>query len=497
MRNVGGGTLTNFRLTIGTTANGTVPFVVESNAGVIFTGTVMTDSPVVVSVPNDRQVINSDFSNREKGVRVYSTGGDPLYIVAENFVPFVNHGVYLAYPSLSFGIDQYQYGVVSADDSSDTLNSQFLLVGCENDTSITITPTQPINLPMNLQQVSTAVSIQAGNPSHTFTLNRMQTLLVSSVDDLTGTKIISNKPLTVISGHECANIPLTEGGCEPFAVQVPPAATWGTQFLLAPFTGRDGPQAYKAISSSNNATIIYTCGSESSLTPENSILSFFSASYCYLQSTDPIFLTEFSFGGSIDNLGDPSISIISPLDQYIKAVDFVSLPRDDFDFNYISVTVAAEHFDIESILLDDVAIDCVWEDIMDSDANIVGHGCSKLISSCPDHPRKHTVSHSAENGMLSVLVYGFNSIPALGYAYLAGQVLGVAGNNGGNIDLEINFLPILDLTTLPAVSELDRTQVDATSDPITIPSGFIFGNEIVTLAYVSQVLISSMPPQNF
>jgi hypothetical protein len=491
MQNIGGSTFSEFRLIISTTANGTVPFVVESNAGVIFNGTVMADNPVMVIVPNDRQVLNSDFSNREKGIHVYSTGDDSLYIVVENFLTTLNHGVYLAYPSLSLGVDQYQYGVVSAGDISGFLNSQFLFVGCENDTTITITPTQPITLPMDLQQTSTTVTIQPGIPSHTITLNRMQTLLVLSVNDLTGTKILSNKPLTVISGHECASIPLTEAGCEPFAVQVPPAATWGTQFLLAPFTGRNGPHAFKAISSSDNTTIAYTCGSESRLSLETSVFSFFSASYCYLQSTDPIFLTELSFGGTLDNRGDPSISIVSPLDQYIKSIDFVSLPANTFSSNYISVTVAAEHFAPESILLDDDVISCEWEDILDSDSNVVGHGCATSISSCLDHPRNHMVSHSAENGTLSVLVYGFESLPALGYAYLAGQVLEIAGSNDGNIDVEINFLPILDLTTLPGVLELDRTQVDATSDAITIPNGFIFGDEIVTVAYVSLLTYTS------
>ena len=425
MRNIGASPFVSLRLIVGTPANSSVTFVVENNAGMIHTGTVTSSVPVAVTIPSDQQVTDSNFNNRLKGIHVYSTEGDPLYVVAENFLSFLNHGVYIAYPCLSLGenIDRYEYGIVSVDDPTDTLNSQFLLVGCEDDTTITITPTQSITMPEDIQRSSTVVTVEPGTTSHEITLNTMQTLLVLSVDDLTGTIIVSNKPLAVISGHECANIPLSEAGCEPLAVQVPPIATWGTKFLLAPFAGRDGPQAFRAVSSKSNTSYVYTCDSESRFAPETSALSFFSAAYCYLQSTDPVFLTELSFGGSIDSKGDPTISMISPLDQYINAIDFVSLSSGEFPSNFISVTVAAEHYNPDSILLDGQPINCVWWEITDRDANIIGYGCNKTVSSDSGRPKKHTVSHSEEDGLLSVLVYGFSSFPGRGYAYLAGQVL--------------------------------------------------------------------------
>ena len=72
----------------------------------------------------------------------------------------------------------------------------------------------------------------------------MQTLLVLHADDLTGTNVLSNKPLMVISGHECAYAILNYNdivmcfcvlipSCEPQALQVPLTTTWGTRFLIA------------------------------------------------------------------------------------------------------------------------------------------------------------------------------------------------------------------------------------------------------------------------
>ena len=424
MKNIGGSQLASLRLIIGTPASGNVQFTVENSAGMIQTGTVTSNTPVVVSIGSDQQVVATDFTNRNKGIHVYSNDGNPLYVVVENSITFLNHGVNLAYPCLSLGenVDEYEYGVVSVDDPTNILSSQFLLVGCEDNTTITITPEQSISLPTDIQRPSSDVTIESGTESHKIVLNKMQTLLVLSVDDLSGSKIVSNKPLTVISGHECGSIPLSEAGCEPIAVQVPPVSTWGTKFLLAPFAGRDGPQAFKAVSSKSNTSFTYTCDSNSRFAPNTKILSFFSNAYCYLESTDPIFMTELSFGGSIDRKGDPAISIISPIDQYIKTVDFVSLATNAFSVNYISVTVTTEDYDPDNILLDGNPINCEWQEIRDRDS-IVGYGCNKSISSHSSNPTKHSVLHSSETGRMSVLMYGFNAFPGRGYSYLSGQLL--------------------------------------------------------------------------
>ena len=424
MRGIGGVSLTNLRVTVGTPAEGSVTFVIESSNEVIHTGTVTSDAPVVVDIPEELQVIESNFANRGKGIHVYSTGDELIYVLGENFLTFLNHGVFLAYPCLTLeNTEEYEYRAITNDVESQ-LFSEILLVGCENNTEITITPTQTISLPQNAQMTSTAVTIEP-DTTYDLTLNQMQTLLVLSTSDLSGTKITSNKPLTVLSGNECANVPLSGSGCEPFAVQVPPIATWGNTFLLAPFAGRDGPSVYKAVSSKNDTSFLARCGDASPFTPSASVFVLNSEVYCYFEATNPIFVVQFSFGASIDGRGDPSMSIVSPIDQYINATEFVTLSTSDFASHYISITVAAEHYNPSSIVLDGNTIDCDWQPIANRSNSTVGYGCSKAISSGSNVPAKHSVSHSDDGGLLSVLVYGFNIFPAQGYAYLTGQALSV------------------------------------------------------------------------
>ena len=428
MRNLGGGAFTSLRLVIGTTAE-SADYVVETSAGeMIQMGMVSSGTPVVVEIPShlELQITQSNFENREKGIHVYTTGDETIFVIGENFIHPLNYGTFLAYPCITVAGDaSYEYYVVSTDDPTDFLHSQFLLVGCEDDTTITVTPSQSVTIPQDPQtSMTTSVTVEANTMSDEFTLNQLQTLLVSSVDDLTGTKIVSNKPLTVISGHECANVPSSESGCEPLALHVPPLATWGTKFLLAPFAGRTGVQNFKAISA-EAASIIYTCGTTSRGAQGVTTLEINTDEYCYVESSQPLLLVQLSTGGSIDSKGDPAVAMISPIDQYVSEIAFFSLPTSNFPSNYISVTVSAEHYDAESIMLDEAAIDCEWQEIRNDEEEIVGYGCSKEVTSGANNPTQHSVTHTGANGLLSVLVYGFSAFPGRGYAFLAGQKIAV------------------------------------------------------------------------
>lgn len=57
--------------------------------------------------------------------------------------------------------------------------------------------------------------------------------------------------------------------------------------------------------------------------------------------------------------------------------------------------------------------------------------------------------------------------------------------DGEEIVIDFESLDFVNLMTFPGAKELDNTRPDATSDPIYIPDGLIFGDELVTSAYVS------------
>ena len=428
-------TLTTLRLVIGTTASNAA-FVITRDPNTDDTspcnndvvemfcikGNVSVNHPAVIDVPSDLLVLSP--ADRNKGIRVYTENGEEIFVVGENQVSIINHGTFLAYPCLTLdAIDRYEYYAVSRKGSS-AFSSQVLIVGCEQDTTISITPTHQLTLPVDLQNAtSQTVTVEAGT-TRNFTLHRMQTLFLNSSNDLTGTKITSDKPLSVISGHECSSVPSLTSGCEPLAVFVPPSITWGTDFLLAAFAGRNTSSFYKFVST-EETTLMLTCGDSTRehIINENSLEYSLVVDYCYLRSSNPVLVVQLAVSGSIDGRGDPAITLVSPIDQYVNSVSFVSLRMRDFADSYITVTVPRESFNANNILLNGDVLDCQWNSIS-SGSEVAGYGCRKPLVGFDDMPRQHTVSHAQENGLISVIVYGFSSFTAIadiGYAFLAGQ----------------------------------------------------------------------------
>lgn len=52
------------------------------------------------------------------------------------------------------------------------------------------------------------------------------------------------------------------------------------------------------------------------------------------------------------------------------------------------------------------------------------------------------------------------------------------------VETEIETLPFFTLDGIPELRELEREE-DAASEPINIPNGFLFGDQYVSIAYVS------------
>ncbi len=420
------------QLIIGTPSSDSIVGFTVNATDIFQTGQVSFNNPAVVTIDYfDLAVVASDFNNREKGVYIRATEA-PIFVIVTTDSAFFGFGDYLAFPRLDFQQESYEYFAVSTS-SQVELKSQVILVGTVNDTQITIFPTVSVGLPEDAQdETSPMVVIAAGN-NHTVTLNQRQTLLVFSdapSADLTGTKIVANKPLTVISGHQCGNVPESFSFCEQLAVQVPPTLTWGTEFLLAPFDGRTTGQYYKVVAAEDNTAFLFKCGtSNTTILPSlaaggSQLFSTDPNTYCYLTSQKPVFVVQLATGGSTstmgDNLGDPVMAIVSPTHQYTNRVVFIAPQTITIETHFISVTVGAEDYNTEDILFDDLPIQCVWIEIQSNDGSIIGYGCTLRIIA-----GSHTISHNKTVGRLSVLAYGFDPSPLLGYAFIAGMEFNV------------------------------------------------------------------------
>ena len=173
-----------------------------------------------------------------QGIHIQAPDSNEIVVFGSNEEFFSVDG-FLALPCPWLQAEQYNYHAVSAPPSTSytviNSNSAILTVSCNNGTQITFTPT------------ATITTISAGT-STTVTLAKVQPLYIQSKGDLSGTRIVSNQPISLFNGHECAYSPPTQGiQCDHLVEQIPPTSTWGKVFITAPSADRKTGDIFKIV----------------------------------------------------------------------------------------------------------------------------------------------------------------------------------------------------------------------------------------------------------
>ena len=386
-----------------------------------YVGTTCYQNPHKVAIPASYEVLDHTYSWRRKGLKVYSLDSESISVIAWSYRSQSDFMSYLALPCHKQPTTKYTYYVVSTLGWSDQ-TSQFMIIGCHNNSNVTIIPNNDITVPSDLQ-VSAAVNIiiKAGN-SFNFVLHSLQTFFVFKPHvDLTGTNIISDSPLTIISGHEAARIPAGTYDADPIVTQLTPTITWGKSFLLPPHMGRSNGQSYKVIATDNKTNAVKTCGTNSIteriIFDESNINWFYTTNnvYCSIISDQPIYVVQIGVGQGHagGNFGDPSLNTVPPIEQYVYSTQFSALLSSGT--SYYSMVVPNDAYFNKSLLINNVLANPQWVLIYASNGSIYGYGYSTSFSGT------NTVAHPNPNGKLFVSIYGWTSYA--GYSYVGDMKL--------------------------------------------------------------------------
>ena len=358
---------------------------------------------------------------------------------------------YTAFPCVPIpNAKAYDYYAVSvplgsdaiADSSSFSPNSSFLIVACQDNTSVTITATQTIVNPNNPER-----QVPAGG-SVTVVLNQTQTLYTSSPYDLSGSHITSNVPITFISGHECGNVPHNVSQCDHMMEQIPPTLNWGKKFLLGPTAGRIADDIVKIVTSEDDTAIEMSCiGSSPDASPRTTFTQYqiankggtmnftksYSHGYCYMVSNQPVLVVKFAVGVSADRQthpkGDPFMVLVPAIEQYLNQMVFATAQQLQYSslslthFLNVFVPEDVDTFNSSHILLNGVVLTTDWVSIPCNNQTpgteeICGYSTQVSLSG----PQvAHRLTHSRSDGRISGIVYGFDYRES--YAYVAGLKL--------------------------------------------------------------------------
>ena len=292
----------------------------------------------------------TSYSHRDYGIYL-ETSSNKVTVVGRSYTSHTTD-TYLALPIIKLKtITEYVYYGMSM--YSPNSYSSILLVGTENNTSLKLKFTFSDRVYMNYQRYY----VSSGS-EYSFVINRLQTMYIYPYYDrydLTGTRIITNKPVSVFSGHRCAYVPYSNGNCGYLIEQIPPTTFWGKAHYVAPLASRRS-YTLKVLAAYDNTQIIMYCNSSTYSYNYNeqghTYRTLYNQEYCAVHSNKEILVAQFSGR----NGEDPSMGLVSPSNNFASKFQFsISAFRyatnQIYSISFINVIVMAQYHQPDKIYL--------------------------------------------------------------------------------------------------------------------------------------------------
>ena len=203
--------------------------------------------------------------------------------------------------------------------------SSFTVVAVEDDTNVRVTPT------------AATTGHPAGEP-FTIALDRFDVYtLVSPADgsDLTGSRIVADRPVALMGSNRCANVPAGITACDHLVEQLPPTSTWGSEFVVPSLAARTGGDVVRVLAR-DHATVVSVDGREPFRLDggEHRDVELPSGESLHVSATAPLLVAQFAKGSEADGRqGDPFMALAVPVAQYRHSYTLDSVAHRSFPFD--------------------------------------------------------------------------------------------------------------------------------------------------------------------
>jgi hypothetical protein len=345
----------------------------------------------VVNLPATVQV-QTQFVADNKGIHITATNEVTVYGMNAQTA---TTDAFLAFPLDALGKDHFVLGYNK--DFSFSNPTQATFVATENNTTVTVTTSV------------TEGGFVAGVPKN-IVLQQGQVYQLRSLStnaDYSGSKIVSDKPISVFGGAQCTNISGNLRACDHLVEQLPPVTSWGRSFVTVPLATRTGGDVFRFLAQTNGTAISVNGVVVTNLNAGQFFETILgSNSYNRITSNQPILVGQYSRSSEADGItSDPFFALVPPDEQFLNAYT-VSAGTSNIPINFINITSPSAN--IGTVKVDNVVVaGGLWNPIPGtsfSGAKVpVAAGVHRVISTLP----------------IGVLVYGFGSFDS--YGYLGGQ----------------------------------------------------------------------------
>ncbi|MCB0840296.1 MAG: PKD domain-containing protein, partial [Bacteroidetes bacterium] len=223
--------------------------------------------------------------------------------------------------------------------------SEFIIIGVEDETQLTITPTD-----------QTYGGKTAGTP-FTITLDQGETYQVQArqglLGDLTGTEVIGDKNFAIFGGVRWTQVPRNCMAMDNLYEQMYPVDTWGKSFITVPSEGVAN-DIFRIMASEDNTTIYQDGNVYTTLDRGEFVEKQISGVATSIKADKPILVAKFNTGNSCNGMntgnGDPSMVFLNSVEQTKDSITLYSSAFENIALNYIDIVVRSD--DTSSVYVD-------------------------------------------------------------------------------------------------------------------------------------------------
>ena len=301
--------------------------------------------------------------------------------------------------------EEFVYYGMSVGKSPASFKGKILIVGIEDNTTMKITN-----------------NALYGNTFKTYVINRLQSMLIESdskLEDLTGTKIVTNKVVSLFSGHQAGSV--IDDDTQEYdhlIEQIPSINYWGREYYTAPLATRN-KYSIKVLAAYDFTSIdVYCNGSvnNSVIHEGNFIIKTFNhQEYCAIYSNNSVLVAQFSH--TENNHGGAMMALVPATTHYLNRLDFSTIQNSSAHYShYINIIIMEQYYQPEMIYLISGGKNASLQSLNLSPVPINVTGSRKAFAMQVNvfEGVVHLV-HTNHSALITAISYGFSSDAGYGH----------------------------------------------------------------------------------
>ena len=170
----------------------------------------------------------------------------------------------------------------------------------------------------------------------------------------------ANKPVHVVGGNGCGNVPIEAPSCDNFFDAIAPVNTWGKSFLIAPFAFKPSGSRIRVVTSQPNTEVRLNDAVVATISVGEKY-DVVLTEPAHIETDKPAQVMQYMQGSSLDTdmngdpVGDPSMMVVVPTEQFHD--DYLVSPGRDISLENESFNIVIPTASLPSFRLDGEAID--------------------------------------------------------------------------------------------------------------------------------------------